>query len=301
MVLALLAIMPTAMLAQAAPAKQTAASTAPERGYLAYIDFGGSANGDGRIFTLGFSGGYQFNRHVSVGARLPIYFVTATGLTNLSSGKTTLSSNGMGDPQLNLTLKFSGKHALAYQTGLTASLPATDTSNGFSTGDVLVDWTSRLSKRVGRLVPFARLDIANTVPDTPVFILPYTAQGFNARLEGGAEVMLTNIFSVGASVYGVLPSGQQHVYSRMVTSSNSGMSRMAQSRGGGNGFRMNPVTVGNDLTSDQGVSTWLTANLPNNIDLQAAYSRSYGYDLNTFTFGVGYDLGAALRHRHAKP
>jgi hypothetical protein len=245
------------------------------------------------------SAGYEFNRHVSVSARLPIYFVTATGVTNLSGGQqSTLSNNGVGDPALNLGLTFS-RHTLVYQTGLTTSLPVTSTSNGFSTGSVLVDWTSRLSKRVGRLVPFGRVDIANTVPDTPVFILPYTAQGFNTRLEGGTNVELTKILSAGASFYGVLPSGQQHVYSRMVTSSNSGMSGMAQSSGGENGFMMNPVTVGNDLTRDHGYSTWVAANLPNYFDLQLAYSRSYGYDLNTVSFGVGYNLGDALRHRRA--
>jgi hypothetical protein len=299
--LTLLALLPTAMLAQAAPATQAPASPIQERGYLlSTIDFGGSSNGDGRIFTLGVSAGYEFNRHVSVSARLPIYFVTATGVTNLPSGQSTLSNNGVGDPELNLGLTFS-RHTLVCQTGLTTWLPVTSTSNGFSTGSVLVDWTSRLSKRVGRLVPFGRLDLANTVPDTPVFILPYTAQGFNTRLEGGTNVEMTKILSAGASFYGVLPSGQQHVYSRMVTSSNSGMTGMAQSGRGGNGFMMNPVTVGDDLTSDHGFSTWLSASLPNNIGLQVAYTRSYGYDLNTVSFGAVYNLGAALRHRHAYP
>ncbi len=218
----------------------------------------------------------------------------------------------MGDPELNLGLTFS-KNNVVYQTGLTTSLPVTSTTNGFSTGNVLVDWTSRLSKRVGRLVPFGRLDIANTVPDTPVFILPYTAQGFNTRLEGGTNVELTKGLSAGASFYGVLPSGQQHVYSRMVTSSNSGIvsskaamissnpgvTGMGQGSGSGNVFMMNPVTVGNDLTRDHGFSTWLAASLPNYVDLQLAYTRSYGYDLNTVTFGMGYNLGAALRHHRA--
>ena len=62
---------------------------------------------------------------------------------------------------------------------------------------------------------------------------------------------------------------------------------------------MNPVTVGNDLTRDHGFSTWLAASLPNYVDLQLAYTRSYGYDLNTVTFGMGYNLGAALRHHRA--
>ena len=110
------------------------------------------------------------------------------------------------------------------------------------------------AQKAGRLVPFGRLDIANTVPDTPVFILPYTGQGFNARLEGGANVELTKIFSAGASGYAVLPSGEQHVYSRMVTRNNPGMSMTPVFPTDMQGFMMNPVTVGNYLTRDEGVT-----------------------------------------------
>jgi hypothetical protein len=299
------------LLAQAGASNQPTqipAAPAKQSGYLSYIDFGGSSNEDGHVLTLGLSAGYQFNRHVTVQARLPFYFAGTSNATVSSSSprqrssasSNSFSSNGVGDPWFGLNLSFS-KHALVYETGIAVSAPITSISNGFSTGDALVDWTSRAGVKVGRLIPFGRLDIGNTVPDTPLFTLPYTARGFNARLEGGLNVLLTNIFSAGASGYTVLPSGDQHVYSRMVTSNNSGLSMMPVSTGGAHGFMMNPVTVGNDLTSDDGFSTWLTANLPRDVDLQIAYSRSYGYDLNTVSFGIGYDLGAALRHRHANP
>jgi hypothetical protein len=303
---AALALLPIPMLAQATAATQVSqvpVATAQENGYISYLDFSGSSNEDGHLFTLGLSAGYQFNRHLSISARLPIYFVGTTSAT--PSGfpmgqRSSLSDNGVGDPSFALDVGFT-KHALVYQTGVAVSAPITDTSNGFSTGDALVDWTSRVSVRVGRLVPFGRLDIGNTVPDTPVFVLPYTAQGFNARLEGGAKYSLTKILSAGVSGYGVFPSGDQHVYSRMVTGNNSGMSMTPVFTTNRHGFMMTPVTVGNDLTRDEGVSTWLTANLPHNVDLQIAYTRSDEYDLNTVSFGVGYDLGAALRHRHANP
>ncbi len=301
---AALALLPIPMLAQVTATTQVSQAPAPpakESGFISYVDFSGSSNEDGHVLTMGLSGGYQFNRHVSVSARLPIYFVGTTNATPSSfpmGQRSSLSNNGVGDPTFALNLGFS-KDALIYTTGVAVSAPVTDTSNGFSTGNSLVDWTSRVSLKVGRLVPFGRLDIGNTVPDTPVFFLPYTAQGFNARLEGGANFVLTKIFSAGASGYGVLPSGEQHVYSRMVTHNNTGMSMSPVSTTTKHGFMSNPVTVGNDLTRDEGVSTWLTANLPHYVDLQIAYTRSYGYDLNTVTFGVGYDLGAALHHRHA--
>ncbi len=60
----------------------------------------------------------------------------------------------------------------------------------------------------------------------------------------------------------------------------------------------NSVTVGNDLTRDHGFSTWVAASLPHYVDLEIGYTRSYGYNLNTVSFGVGFNLVEALRHRH---
>ena len=303
-VAALALLLPIPMLAQVTATTQVSqvpAAKEQEKGYISYLDFSGSTNEDGHVLTLGLSAGYQFNRHASVSARLPIYFVGTTNATASSfpmGQRSSFSNNGVGDPSFGLNLHFS-TDALVYETGVAVSAPITDTGNGFSTGDSLVDWTSRVSVKVGRLVPFGRLDVGNTVPDTPVFFLPYTAQGFNARLEGGANFALTTIFSAGASGYTVLPSGEQHVYSRMVTGNNSGSSMAPVFTVDRHGFMMNPVTVGNDLTRDHGFSTWLTANLPHYVDLQIAYSRSYGYELNTVSFGIGYDLGAALRRHRA--
>lgn len=280
---------------------------------LTYIDFGGSTNSSGHIFEIGFSAGYQFNDRVSVNARVPFYFVSAT-TTSTSAGageqQTTLTDHGIGDPSFSLLLRFPN-HVLNYKTGVTTWVPVANTSSGFTTGSVLVDWSNQVNRPIGRLLPFAQVDIANTVPDTPLFLLPYTAQGFNARFEAGMKVALTKIIRPGASLYYVLPSGQQHLYSREVAASGSGgggtSGGMGAGMGGGmgagnpDGFMTEHVTVGNDLTRDHGFSTWLTANLPHFIDLQIGFTRSYNYNLNTVSFGVGFDPLAALRQRHDQP
>jgi hypothetical protein len=301
-------------LAAFAQSDRTAKSSsgAGDRGLLSYIDFGGSSNTDGQVFTLGFSAGYQFSRHVAISSRLPLYFSGPSG--SVTSGTTdgtsaitqfTGSSSGIGDPSIILDLSFPNR-VLDYQTRMTSSIPVASTSKGFSTGDVLVDWTNIVSRPIGRLIPFAQIDIANTVPDTPAFILPYSAQGINTRVEGGANFKLTKTFSVGASGYDVLPSGTQHIYSRMLAAGQSGSAAnggggiMGRSNSGNrNVFMTNSVTVGDDLTRDHGFSTWFGANLANYVDMEIAYSRSYGYDLDTVSFGVGFNIGAALRH-HAQ-
>lgn len=111
LVLVLLASMPTAMLAQSASTTQASASPAEDRGFLSYIDFGGSSNADGHLFTLGFSAGYQFNQHVMVSGRMPVYFASASGTATSATGTTasqqdSLSSNGIGDPSFALELSF---------------------------------------------------------------------------------------------------------------------------------------------------------------------------------------------------
>lgn len=286
---------PSAALTTPAPVRQPSPGMKTEEsGLLSYVDFGGSSNSIGHIFTLGFSAGYQFNDRVSVDARVPFYFVSATTTATGTGGGTqesTLTDRGIGDPSFALMLHFPNQ-ALDYKTRVTTWVPVARVSSGFSTGSVLVDWANRFSRPIGRLLPFGQIDVANTVPDTAYFLLPYTAKGFNARFEGGTQVGLTKIFSVGGSAYYVAPFGQQHLYSR-VCDSGSGS-------GGMMGWETNSVTVGNDLTRDHGFSTWFTANLRHHVDLEIGFTRSYGYNLNTVSFGIGFDPLQALRHRRAE-
>lgn len=325
-ILALLTAVPLPVFAQSSGTNPVAASATPapavttqssglrtaapalaehESGLLSYIDFGGGSNSSGRIFTLGFSAGYQFNERISVSARMPFYFVSAT-TTGTGAQPTRVSGRGIGDPSFALQLRFPNP-VVDYKTRVTTWVPVANIGSGFTTGSVLVDWSNRLSRPIGRFLPFGQLDIANTVPDTPLFILPYTARGFNARLEGGTKVALTRMFSVGGSLYYVRPSGQQNLYSREIHDSGSesgGMSgemggpgHQDQNSGTEDGWMTQHLTVGNDLTRDHGFSTWLTANLPHFVDLEIGFTRSYGYNLNTVSFGIGFDPLEAWRHR----
>ena len=299
-----------------------------KRGALSYIDFNGNWNDTGHMFSTGFSLGYQFNRYVSVDAHVPFYYVSSSTTTTDSTGatQTTKSTeNGIGDPSFELLLRFPNR-VLDLRTRLTTWVPVAGMDSGFSTGSVLVDWTSQFSRPAGRLLPYGQIGIANTVPETPLFLLPYTAEGFNARFEAGSHVLLSKIFSAGASFYYVLPSGSQTLYSREYHGANMGNGGMGgapgipgsgqgssngsgSGKGGGSGtgsgssggnrfgFMTQQVTEGNDITRDYGLSAWLTANLPYFIDVQFGFSRSFDYDLNTFSIGLGFDPIRAFRHR----
>jgi hypothetical protein len=318
---------------EAAVTPEPGPSAADERGLRSYVDFSGNSNSIGHIFTMGFSLGYQFNTHVSVDGQVPFYHVSASATAIDSTGGTesiTSRDQGIGDPSFALLLRFPNR-ILDYRTRLTTWVPVADINSGFTTGSVLVDWASHLSRRAGRLLPYGQVEIANTVPDTPLFFLPYTAQGFNSRFEAGADAVLTRIFSTGASFYYVLPSGNQTLYSREFhgpgtgsggtgggpggagsgpgsgngDGSGNGNGFISQQATGGNGngsgnrngFMTQQVTEGNDITRDHGTGVWLTANLPHFIDLQIGFNRSFGYDLNTFSFGLGFDPIRAFGRR----
>jgi hypothetical protein len=301
--------------------------TTDESGLLSYVDFNGNTNDTGHIFTTGFSAGYQFNRHVSVDAYVPFYYVSASTETTDANGitqSTTTTDSGLGDPSFSLMLRLPNR-ILNYKTRVTTWVPVADVNSGFTSGSVLVDWTSHLSRPVGRWLPYGQIGMGNTVAESPLFLLPYTAQGFNARFEAGSNIMLTKIFAAGASFYYVLPSGSQTIYSREfhgygMGSGGNGAGAAAMSygqgsgsgggtgsggsgqNGGGNGnrygFMTQQVTEGEDITRDNGLGTWLTADLPHGIDLQIGFNRSFGYDLNTVSFGVGFDPLRAFNRGH---
>ena len=327
------------------PASEGALTTGPpdlmtdEKGFLSYIDFNVNTNESGHMVSSGFSAGYQFNRHLSVDAHLPFYYVSASTTTTDSTGatQTTKSTeNGVGDPSFSLLLRLPHE-SVDFKTRLTTWVPVADINSGFSTGSVLVDWTTQFRRSAGRLLPYGQVGIANTVPESPLFLLPYTAEGFNARFEVGTHLLLSKMFSTGASFYYVLPSGSQTLYSRQYHGTNAGSggiggpagpldARRVSSNGFGSGnggdtgnggsgggsgggtgsgsgsgdrfgFVTQSVTEGNDITRDYGPSAWVTANLPYFIDAQFGFSRSFDYDLNTFSFGLGFDIVRAFRHR----
>lgn len=311
--------------------------TTDEKGPLSYFDLNGNTGDTGHMVVTGFSLGYQFSRYFSVDAHVPFYYVSASTTATDSAGvtqETTSTESGIGDPSFALLLRFPNR-ILDVRTRLTTWIPVADTNSGFSTGSVLVDWTSQFSWPIGRLSPYVQFGIANTVPDTPLFLLPYTAEGINARVEGGTHVLLSDVFSAGASFYDVLPSGSQTLYSREYhgggmgnggTGGAAGGSEIKQSSGNGNGsddnglvngngngagssaggggrggnrfgYMTQQVTEGYDITSDSGLSAWLTANPTSFIDLQFGFNRSFDYEINTFSFGFGFNPIRVFRHR----
>ncbi len=265
--------------------KPAAPESDDEKGFASYVQFGGSVNSSGRIFKLDTSIGYNVNEHLGFDAGIPFYFVS-TPDTNTSAGS---SQRGIGNPYLDFRVTFRNP-VISYRSTATGYFPVASVKNGFSTGRMTGDWTNRFEHSFTRLTPFAELGIGNTIRDSRFFDRPFTSLGFNAHVEAGGSVALTNQFDLGASGYAILPSGQQRIYSKVMNA--------RATMHNGRVFDTTSETVGTaDLARDHGFSVWTDLRPNADLDFELGYTRSIRYALNTVSFAVGVNIGRLVRTR----
>src|SRR6266699_1573520 len=195
--LALIATLCGMTAAQAAPAQ----SGNDDKGFTSYVQFAGTSNSDGQVYKLDPSVGYNFSGHFGMDVGIPVYFVRAS-----STAAGTTSTNGIGNPYVDVRVKY-----------LNPIL-------NFSTGRGTFDWTNHFDRSFFSLTPFAEVGIANTITDSLLFERPFTTFGFNTHLQGGVKYGIWKVFSVGASGYDILPTGQQTVFSKVQGGSSNSLS-----------------------------------------------------------------------------
>jgi hypothetical protein len=273
-----------AVKAQTAPVPAPAVKS--ENGLTSYVEFDGTSDSDGQTYTLNSSVGYNFGQHFGVDLGVPVYFVRAS--TTSTSGAS--STNGIGNPSLDLRLKFLSA-PVNFGSKLTGFVPLGDSKKGLSTGRAAFDWTNRFEHGFSSLTPFAEVGIANTITDSRLFVRPYTTLGFNTHFSAGADYDLWKFISVGASGYDILPAGQQTVFSRIVRGSGN-----AAKGSHGRVFQDNQQTTGSaDIARDNGFSAWIDASPGRVVDMELGYTRSVRYDLNAVSFSIGFNLAHLYR------
>jgi hypothetical protein len=212
----------------------------------------------------------------------PFYFVRPSS----ASGGT--SSTGLGDPYLTLHLKYPSP-MLNFSSALTGAAPLGNSKQGLSTGRATFDWTSRLDHAISRLTPFVEVGIANTTPDSQLFLRPYTTLGFNAHFQGGVSYDVWKFISAGGSGYDILPGGQQTVFSRVMPAQAGGAQH-------GPAFLDNQQTTGSaSIAQDHGFSGWIDASPGRKVNLEVGFTRSLVYDLNSVSFTIGINLRQLYR------
>ena len=281
--LALIAALCGMTAAQAAPAQ----SGNDDKGFTSYVQFAGTSNSDGQVYKLDPSVGYNFSGHFGMDVGIPVYFVRASSTT---AGTT--STNGIGNPYLDVRVKYLNP-LLNFGSILTGYAPAGDSKKGLSTGRGTFDWTNHFDRSLSSLTPFAEVGIANTITDSLLFERPFTTFGFNTHLQGGVKYSLWKIFSVGASGYDILPTGQQTVFSKVQGGSSNSLSSHKPV------FLNNQQTAGTaDIAHDDGFSTWIEAKPGSVLDMELGFTRSLHYDLNSVSFSIGLNLGRLYRKSH---
>lgn len=296
---ALLAGLVLAMAAVARAQQPADKALDPYRGLTFYESFGGSSSTLGQVYVLNTTLGYNFTKHFGMDVGAPVYFVQPS---NTSNSNGFASGNGLGDAYVELRLMFANP-ILNYSTTLTGTVPTGKERLGFSTGRTTYDWNNHFDRTIPilRLTPFANVGVADTVSDTHFFTRPFTSLGTVTHLEGGATLPVLPMIHVGASVYDLIPSGQQKVFSKLIPRTTvliQGFPPGAQfSRGQRHGVfeNVHEAVGGPSLVRDNGASAWVSVNLLRYAFLEAGFSRSVAYDLNTISFGIGFDAGHIIR------
>lgn len=264
------------------------------KGFTEIENFQGELSSQEKLVKIDSTVGYDFNKHFGVFTGLPIYFdsvsssTTTTGATTSSSG----SNAGLGNFYLGLAFRAPNP-ALNYGSTITAGAPTGSVSKGFSSGRGTIDWSNHFDRSFGRLTPYLDAGLANTVPDSVRVIRPFTSLGAVGHFEEGAEFELVHHFAVGGSGYEITPFGNQKIFSKLVS---PGQTRVTTGKSHGV-FQNTFSASGNGLTRENGVSTWVAFEPSPVVRAELGYTRSTTFDINSFTFNLGLNVGKMLRSR----
>src|SRR5579864_1609963 len=234
-----------ALVAIAAAQSVPAAPAQGDTGFTSYVEFDGTSNAEGQVYRLNSSVGYSFTQHFGMDVGVPVYFVRPSSSISGTTGST--SGNGVGNPYLDLRLKFLNP-AVNFGSVLTGYAPVGDSKLGLSTGRATFDWTNHFDHSFNNFTPFLEGGLSNTVADTQLFLRPFTSLGMNGHFQAGASYQLGKYFNVGASGYDIQPFGQQTIFSKVATGSAVRGPGAASSHGV---FQNNQQVTGNaDLAYD---------------------------------------------------
>ena len=267
-------------------------------GWTLGVRFEGSTNSDGNVFDLGTGAGYNFSHHFGVDLTVPYYFV-GTPTSIKTKNPQAVSGDGVGDFGADLKWLYP-RQILTYASTVHLGAPTGDTKKGLSTGHATWNWANHFEHGWGNFTPFIDAGVGNSIMDTRYFHRPFMSFGYNGQFEAGTEVDAGPV-SLSASAYDVAPWGTQTVFSRVFRCGSATKCGAAGNSTNRKGFLQNNVTSGNaSLVRDNGFNASAEFKPIPALDLEVDFSRSVPLQLNTFSFGIGVDLAAMLRHTASK-
>lgn len=283
-------VMPGLLAAQ----KSQQPSTDSDRGFTEVESVQSTLNSTERLFKLDSNVGWDFNQHFGIFGGVPLYFVDVPSSTVTAGGTTTTtpstSHNGMGNVYLGFDINQSSS-VLDYAGVLTVTGPTGSQKNGLSSGRATVDFDNRFDHAFGKFTPFFDGGLGNSVPDSLLYSRPFTSLGFVAHLEEGGGYSLSKRFSLNASAFEIVPSGNQKIYSRLVAQGQTGKA------GSKNSFQSSATASGSGLTRENGFNAWVQFEPAPAWDLAVGYTRSQTFQINSIAFNLRMNVGKLLRSK----
>ena len=291
-VLFALLLAPCAALAQTTtPSSTPPAPASDSPGPTAFIQAQGGSNTLGVVASADVNLGYNFDERFGGDVGLPIIYVRSplTLTTNHDWTNETL----FGDPYIDLHYKLT-RSGVKIVSVLTATAPVASSVRVYSTGRIMGDWFNHIEseKSFRGITPFVNLGISSGtinryyMPRPYSVGRPYETLGGLGDGEAGVAYEVRHGFKIGASAYGLLPEGQQKVFSKLVTPGSSVVGNSQHNRYFFGAFE----TIGPaKIARDNGVSAWADFTNEQNIGLLIGYTRSVHYHYDTLTVVVNFD------------
>src|SRR5229473_579644 len=269
------------------------------RGWTFGTSFEGSTSGDGSVYDLGTSMGYNFSHHFGIDLGVPYYFVgTPSAVKTKDPGA--VSGNGIGNIGADLKWLFPG-NTMNYASTIHLGAPTGDRSKGFSTGHATWNWSNHIEHGWGNFTPFIDGGVGNTVPDTRYIKKPFMTFGYNLSFEAGTQVDAGPV-SLSMSAYDIAPWGPQTVISKVFRCTSGVKCSSTGKTTNRKNYLDSSVSSGDaSLARDDGFNFGVEfkPKALKTVDLEAAYSRSVPLRLNSFSFGISLDIAGVLRsHAH---
>ncbi len=251
------------------------------------------------------------SRHVAAEVAVPYY----------RTSNASVSSGGLGDVYVSAFLR--GKTAgFDLGSSLTVGAPTGDRDTGLGAGKVTIDGAATIARRLRLAKPWVSAGFANSVFNNVGYQRPYITDGNAAHFSGGVDFTMAHKLAFGAGGFGLVPVGNQIVYSQTMKAGSSGSAGgqtnppngggmmpgggMASGMGGGGGMTMPPVSsmrfydqahksvVNANELRDYGASIWLSIPIHSGFSLNTLVTRSFPFDLTTVRVGVGIDVARLL-------
>ena len=275
---------------------QTSVPDGNNKGFTEMENFEGTVSSTDKLMKLDSTVGYDFSKHFGVFAGVPIYFSNASSTTTTgTTTSTSQTSSGVGNFYLGMAFRAPNP-ALNYGSTITAGAPTGSTKKGLSSGRATVDWSNHFDRSFSRLTPFVDAGLGNTVPDSLRVVRPFTSLGAVGHFEEGAELELVHHFAIGGSGYEITPFGNQKVFSKLVKQGQT-VTTSGKTKGV---FQTTFASSGNDLTRENGVSTWVAFEPNQMVRAQLGFTRSVTFAYNSFAFNLGLNLGKMVRKNESK-